>query len=250
MAFSTNRKTAVYGCSFVVAAAILAVLRSADRPIDDWPAYGHDAGSMRYSPLTDITRGNVSRLAVAWTFHTDDMSDGRNRPRSGFETTPIVVDGTLYLTSASNRIIALDPETGRQRWAYDPQVVTSGNYGDGLISRGLATWLDASARRDDPCRRRIFEATLDARLIAVDGSTGKPCEQFGRSGWVSLTDVPRYRPGVYHMTSPPVVVDDVVVVGSAINDNERVDAPSGAVRAFDARSGTLRWTARRPVRCR
>ena len=242
MAFSTNRKTAVYGCSFVVAAAILAVLRSADRPIDDWPAYGHDAGSMRYSPLTDITRGNVSRLAVAWTFHTDDMSDGRNRPRSGFETTPIVVDGTLYLTSASNRIIALDPETGRQRWAYDPQVVTSGNYGDGLISRGLATWLDASARRDDPCRRRIFEATLDARLIAVDGSTGKPCEQFGRSGWVSLTDVPRYRPGVYHMTSPPVVVDDVVVVGSAINDNERVDAPSGAVRAFDARSGTLRWT--------
>src|SRR6266853_1874455 len=239
---STWRWTAA-GAALVVATAVTAAVRSAGRPIDSWPVYGHDAGGMRFSPLTDITPRNVGRLAVAWTFHTGDMSDGRGgRERSGFETTPIVVDGTMYLTTASNRIIALDPETGRQRWAYDPGVDTRGFYGDGLISRGVATWLDPSARRDEPCRRRIYEATLDARLVAVDAATGKVCERFGRAGQVSLTNVSRYRAAVYHMTSPPAVVDDVVVVGSAINDNERVDAPSGAVRAFDVRSGALRWT--------
>jgi quinoprotein glucose dehydrogenase len=198
---------------------------------------------MRHSPLTDITRRNVDRLAVAWTFHSGDMPEGGgNRPRSGFETTPIVVDDTLFFTTGTNRIIALDPETGRQRWAFDPQIQTGGSYGDGLISRGVATWLDPAIPQGEPCRRRIYEATLDGRLVAVDGATGKPCERFGRTGQVSLTDVPRYRAGVYHMTSPPAVVDDVIVVGSSINDNERVDAPSGAVRAFDARSGALRWT--------
>jgi quinoprotein glucose dehydrogenase len=239
----TWRSIAACSGFILVTAVILTHVRSADRPIDDWPVYGHDAGGMRYSPLTDITRQNVERLAVAWTFHTGDTSDGGgNRPRSGFETTPIVVDGTLYLTTASNRMVALDPETGRQRWVYDPKVETRGDYGDGLISRGVTTWLDASVRTGEPCRRRIFEATLDARLVAVDGATGKPCERFGRSGEISLTDVQRYRAGVYHMTSPPAVVDDIVVVGSAINDNGLADAPSGAVRAFDARSGALRWT--------
>ena len=88
-------------------------LQAARPPVGDWASYGHDAGGMRYSPLTQITRANVSRLAVAWTYHTGDMSDGKNgTPRSGFETTPIVVDGTLYLTTGFNRVIALDPETG------------------------------------------------------------------------------------------------------------------------------------------
>jgi len=231
------------GCACIALAALMPAGQAAERPIDGWPVYGHDAGGMRHSPLTDITRRNVGRLAVAWTFHTGDMSvGGGNRPRSGFETTPIVVDDTLFFTTATNRIIALDPETGRQRWAFDPQIQTGGSYGDGLISRGVATWLDPAIPQGEPCRRRIYEATLDSRLVAVDGAAGKPCERFGRTGQVSLTDVPRYRAGVYHMTSPPAVVDDVIVVGSAINDNERVDAPSGAVRAFDARSGALRWT--------
>lgn len=231
------------GCACLVMAAMMPAGRAAEPPSDGWPVYGHDAGNMRRSPLTDITPRNVGRLAVAWTFHTGDTSDGGgDRPRSGFEATPIVVDDTLYFTTATNRIIALDPETGNQRWAFDPKIETRGSYGDGLISRGVAAWLDPAVQRGEPCRRRIYEATLDARLVAVDGATGKPCEHFGRSGQVGLTDVPRYGAGVYHMTSPPAVVDDIVVVGSAINDNERVDAPSGAVRAFDARSGVLRWT--------
>jgi quinoprotein glucose dehydrogenase len=214
-----------------------------DPIVDDWPFYGHDAGGMRHSPLTQITRANVSSLKIAWVYHTGDVSDGSDgRRRSGFETTPIVVDGALYLTTPFNRVVALDPETGAKRWSFDPLVDLHGEYGDGLINRGLATFLDPARRTGQPCRRRLFEATLDARLIALDAATGAPCADFGERGQVSLRGIPGYRPGWYHMTSPPAVVDDLVVVGSAIDDNQRTDMPSGVVRAFDARTGALRWT--------
>src|SRR5262249_5096574 len=212
-------------------------------PGADWPAYGHDPGGMRHSPLAQINRGNVSRLTIAWTYHTHDMSDGRSgTPRSGFETTPLVVDGTLYLTTAFNRVIALDPETGRERWAFDPKIDLHANYGDGLINRGLATWVDAGRRAGQPCRRRLFEATNDARLVAIDAANGTPCADFGTAGTVSLRDVAGYEPGTYHMTSPPAIVDNVVVVGSGINDNQRAKMASGVVRAFDVRSGAQRWS--------
>jgi quinoprotein glucose dehydrogenase len=198
---------------------------------------------MRYSPLSQINRQNVAKLKVAWVFHSGDISDGNDgRKRSGFETTPILVDGTLYLTTPFNRVIALDPATGAQRWSYDPKIDQTGDYGDGLVNRGVGTWLDAARPVGHPCRRRIFEATQDARLIALDAATGAPCADFGKSGQVTLRDVPGYRPGWYHMTSPPAVIDDLVVVGSAIDDNHRVDMPRGVVRAFDARSGALRWS--------
>jgi quinoprotein glucose dehydrogenase len=209
---------------------------------DDWAYYGHDAGGARYSPLAQINRENVSQLQVAWTFHTVDISTGNDgKHRSGLETTPILVDGILYLTTGFNRVFALNPETGKQLWVYDPMVDLAGEYGDGLINRGVATWLDASRAKGKPCRRRIYEATLDARLIALDGATGEPCRDFGNRGQISLRDVARYMPGRYHETSPPAVIDDVVVVGSAIDDNSRAEMPSGVVRGFDARTGALLW---------
>ncbi len=211
--------------------------------IGEWPAYGHDPGGTRYSPLTQINRGNVKQLKVAWIFHTGDVSNGSGgRGRSGFETTPIMVDGLLFLTTPFNRVIALDPETGKQRWSYDPKVDLAVGYGDGLINRGVATWLDAAKAAGKPCRRRIFEETLDARLIALDAASGTLCGQFGHNGEVSLKAVPRFHNGWYHMTSPPAIIDGLVIVGSAIDDNTRVDMPSGEVRAFDARTGDLRWT--------
>ncbi len=217
----------------------------AKAPAGDWPAYGHDAAGTRYSPLTQINRDNVANLKVAWTFHVEDISDGSGgRKRSGLETTPILVDGTLFLTSGFNRVFALDPETGKQRWVYDPLIDTTVEYGDGLINRGVATWVDASraaGAAGKPCRRRIYEATLDARLIALDGATGIPCADFGSHGQVSLRNVARYRSGWYHMTSAPTVIGDVVVVGSAIDDNARVDMASGEVRGFNARTGALIW---------
>jgi quinoprotein glucose dehydrogenase len=211
----------------------------------NWPYYGGDSGGMRYSGLTKINRGNVLKLKIAWTFHTGDVSDGKHgKQRSGFETTPIVVDDTLFLTTGFNRVIALDPETGTVRWAYDPKIDPTWDYGDALVNRGVATWLDpmAATGTGRPCRRRIYEAALDARLIALDAATGIPCADFGENGQVSLRNVARYVAGRYHMTSPPAVIDDLVIVGSAINDNNRVDMASGVVRAFDARTGALRWS--------
>jgi membrane-bound PQQ-dependent dehydrogenase (glucose/quinate/shikimate family) len=220
--------------------------RSQEQPgtaADGWPYYGHDGGGMRYSPLTQINRQNVAQLKVAWTFHTGEIADGSHtRNRSGFETTPLVVDGILYFTTPFNRIIALDPESGAQRWAYDPKTDLNLDYGDGLVNRGAATWLDSRRSAGPACRRRIFEATQDARLVAVDAATGAPCADFGKNGQVSLTDVADYHSGWYHMTSPPAVIDDLVIVGSAIDDNHRVNMARGVVRAFDARSGTLRWS--------
>ncbi|HXO05652.1 MAG TPA: PQQ-binding-like beta-propeller repeat protein, partial [Candidatus Sulfotelmatobacter sp.] len=225
----------------------LFVIRAASVPggdqKDDWPVYGHDPGGMRFSPLTQINPQNVAQLKVAWTFHTGDISNGSGgRKRSGFETTPILVDGTLYLTTGFNRVIALDPETGKQRWAYDPLLEQAADYGDGMINRGVATWLDSDRAEGKLCHRRIFEATLDARLIALDAATGAPCADFGASGQVNLRNVARYLPGQYHMTSAPTVIGDIVVVGSAINDNSRVDMPSGVVRGFDVRTGALLWS--------
>ena len=217
--------------------------QNAEREAEDWPYYGHDPGGIRHSPLAQIDRDNVAKLQVAWTFHTGEIEDGSGRrKRSGFETTPIVVDGTLYFTTPFNRVIALDPETGKQRWAYDPKTNLDLDYGDGLVNRGVSTWLDSSRPSGRACRRRIFEATQDARLISIDAADGKPCADFGKDGQVSLTNVGDYHSGWYHMTSPPAVVDDLVIVGSAIDDNHRVNMARGVVRAFDARSGALRWS--------
>lgn len=208
-----------------------------------WPNYGNDPGGMRYSPLAQINSENVTKLQVAWMFHTGDISEGNgDRRRSGFESTPVMADGTLYVTTPFNRVIALDPATGKQRWAFNPRIDQMWQSGDGLINRGVATWLDEKLLPGKACRRRIFEATIDARLVAIDAATGSPCADFGSGGEVSLRDVPGFRAGWYHMTSPPAVVDDVVVVGSAVDDNTRNDMPSGVVRGFDARTGKLRWS--------
>ncbi|MBV9074616.1 MAG: pyrroloquinoline quinone-dependent dehydrogenase [Acidobacteria bacterium] len=209
----------------------------------EWPNYGNDAGGMRHSPLSQINSENVTKLQVAWTFHTGDISDGKGeRRRSGFETTPIMVDGTLYLTTPFNRIIALDPETGKQRWAFDPKIDPTWQSGDGLVNRGVSIWRNKDEKPSQPCVRRIFETTIDARLVVIDAATGKPCTDFGTRGEVSLRDVSGFHAGWYHMTSPPAVVDDIVIVGSAIDDNSRNDMPSGVVRGFDVRTGKLLWS--------
>ena len=210
----------------------------------EWPNYGNDPGGMRYSPLTQINRDNVSKLKVAWVYHTGDVSDGKKYPRrSEFESTPIFIDGTLYLSTAFNRVVALDPANGKERWTFDPKINLGSRYSEGLMNRGVSTWLDTGRKPHAECRRRIFLATIDARLIALDAASGKPCRDFGDAGQLDLTRgiVNIIRAGEYEETSPPAIIDDLVVVGSAIADNDRVDSPSGLVRAFDGRTGELRW---------
>jgi quinoprotein glucose dehydrogenase len=228
----------------IILAGAVAVLLAGARlaHADEWAAYGRDLAGTRFSPLKEITPANVAQLKPAWTFHAGDISDGKGRaPRSGFETTPLMIDGRLYLTTGFNRVIALDPATGKQLWAYDPKVFKEIGYGDGLINRGVAAWRDPKAAKSAACALRLYEATLDARLVSVDAATGQPCADFGTKGEVSLRDVARYRIGTYHMTSPPIVVDGVVVVGSAIDDNWLAEMPSGAVRGYDAKTGRKLW---------
>ena len=217
----------------------------ADRATADWPAHGGDAGGQRFSTLTQIDRGNVARLEVAWEFRTGDVSDGTSGvPWTAFQMTPIVVDGTMYISTPFNRVVALDPETGREKWRFDPKIDRRAPHPEGLINRGVSLWTDARANAREPCRQRVFMGTIDGRLFALDAATGRPCTDFGTGGQVDLKrGVAGVRgPGDYELKSAPAIAGDLVVVGSSVVDNDRVDAPSGVVRAFDARTGTLAWS--------
>ncbi len=238
-----KRKLLIIMALALLAPPCVLAQRSASREVY-WPHYGDQSGGMRFSPLTQIDTENVSKLKIAWEFHTGDISRGENgRQKSSFESTPIVVDGTLYVSTPFSRVIALDPATGKQKWAYDSHIDLSTGYADGLINRGVSTWLDPARTTGQPCRRRIFIGTIDARLIALDAATGKTCSDFGKDGEIDVTaTIPRIsRRGQYEETSPPAVIDDLVIVGSGISDNEKADMPPGVVRAFDARTGRLRW---------
>ena len=221
---------------------IAASVRAAD---SDWSVYGANPGGTRYSPLQQVTRENAGKLRVAWTYHTGALQpETALNEKAAFESTPILVDGVLYLTTPFNRIIALDPAKGTERWTYDPKVDRSRGYSE-VTSRGVAAWTDTKIAAGAPCQLRIFEGTIDARLIAVDGKTGQACGDFGAGGVVDLTRGvvfgPEFR-GDYQVTSAPTVVGDVVITGSSIGDNGAVDMPRGVVRAYDARTGALRWT--------
>jgi quinoprotein glucose dehydrogenase len=209
-----------------------------------WPHYGGDEGGSRYSSAAQINRDNVARLQLAWTYRTGDISDGSDgRSKSKFEATPILFNDTLFLSTPFGRVIALDPSNGTQKWAYDPEINLKAHYSEGLVSRGVSAWEDMSAPQNAACKRSIFIGTIDARLIAIDAASGKPCPRFGTNGQIDLkTGVGKIDDGEYEVTSPPSVVNGVVVVGSAIGDNRRVDSERGIVRAFDAKTGTLRWT--------
>jgi quinoprotein glucose dehydrogenase len=218
-------------------------------PSVEWPVYGGDAGASRYTSAAQVASSNVASLQRVWVYQTgaSSIEAAVTHPKGkspNFEATPIVVDGSLYFSTPLGRVIALDPERGAERWTYDARVDTSGNYGD-FANRGVATWLDLGRRAGDRCRRRIFLATIDARLIALDAATGQPCKDFGSNGTVYLTrglpEPPEYL-GEYEQTSPPTVVNGLVVVGFAGADNNRIDGPRGTVRAFDARSGVIRWS--------
>ncbi len=211
----------------------------------DWPAYGRDPGGARFSPLAQIDRGNVARLAVAWTYHTGepDMATMPHRPPA-LEVTPLVVDGRMYLSTPQGRVVALDPATGVERWRFDAGVNPHRGYGD-FASRGVSYWRDARAASGTPCARRIFAATIDAHLVALDAASGKPCAGFGTAGVVDLRAglrVPPLEFEFYEVTSPPAVVGDLVITGSAVADNTSFAPASGEVRAFDARTGALKWT--------
>jgi len=237
---------ALAGAAVTGAAAVCALLLGAPAHAersDGWAHYGGDAGGQRYSPLTQIDRNNVTTLEKAWTYRTGELGEGfRRRDKLAFEATPILVEGLLYLSTPTNIVIALDPATGEERWRYDTRVARDVWYAE-ATSRGVSSWVDLAAGPEQRCRHRIFVGTLDARLIAMDGRTGERCRDFGTGGRVDLGSGVRLTDrGDYLVTSPPAIYRELVIVGSAIGDNRAVEVELGTVRAYDVRSGVLRWS--------
>ncbi len=224
-------------------------ISTAAEAVADWPYTEGSAGGGRYSTLRDIDRENVDRLVEVWRYRHGDVRSGGFLPDkelkgTAFESTPLMVDGRLIFTTPFNRIIALDPETGEELWTFDPEVDLDRRFANMIINRGVAYW--RGDREDDICSPRVFLATLDARLIAVDASTGKKCLTFGYDGEIDLTlgIEPLVDPWEYNMTSPPTVVGDRVIVGSSIADIVRRVSPPGDVRALDVRTGEQVWRFR------
>ena len=228
-------------------AALLAVLITATLHGQEigWTANGRDPEGTRYLPASVITRENVSRLEVAWTYRTGE-ADSRfaTRKPTAFEATPLVIDGTMYVGTPLGRVIALDAATGKERWTFDPGIARNITYGD-FAGRGVSTWLDPAAAPDAACRRRIFVATPESQLYAIDARDGRACPGFGRQGMVDLKSglrIAPFEPAAYSVTSPPLVINGLVITGSSVADNTRPDLPSGEVRAYDARTGALKWS--------
>jgi quinoprotein glucose dehydrogenase len=224
-----------------LALAVAPALAQPPVPDASWPTYGGDPGGQRYTSAAQINRQNVDQLQVAWTFHTGIPAAAKAAMKdASSEATPVLFKGSLYLSSPYDEVFAIDPETGAKRWSYDPQVDWGRSIGT-IASRGVASW-SSGQKGPGKCADRIFLGTLDGRLIALDAATGEACADFGSNGNVDLTVGVEYRKGDdFAITSPPTVVGDVVVIGSGIADNLRVDVELGVVRGYDARTGKLLW---------
>jgi quinoprotein glucose dehydrogenase len=207
----------VRAAAFLAAAATLS---GAAREGRDWPAYGGGAAQIRYSSLTQINRSNVGRLAVAWTYDCGETG--------GLQTNPIVVDGVLFTTTPKHRVVALDAGTGAVKWTFD-----SGIEGRGP-NRGVSYWADGD-------EARIFTGQGQF-LYALDARTGRAVADFGRDGRVDLREGLGRDPATQSvlLTTPGVVYKDLLIVGGRVS--EGLPASPGDIRAYDVRTGALRWT--------
>ncbi|WP_372758176.1 pyrroloquinoline quinone-dependent dehydrogenase [Litorivivens sp.] len=201
----------------------------------------HQSGT-QFSSLDQINASNVANLELAWEFHTGDLPpEDLTGKLVAFEDQPTLVDGNLMICSTKRKIFAIDPATGKQRWMFDPKDPLETGIGMRKC-RGISHWVDKQAEAGAACASRILLGTADYRLLAIDAKTGKPCEGFGEMGEVDIPiDKPEIMPGEVIATSHPAVINDVIVVGSSVADNQRVKAPSGRVMAYHARTGKFLW---------
>ena len=235
--------------AWVVLACGLAYAQASSVAVDqEWRAYGHDPGGMRFSPLKQINRSNVQQLQRAWTYHTGETNwSSFSVPGDiqAFESTPLMVDGVLYFTTPASRAIALDAETGKAIWVFDPFSGATGSR-HSLKNRGAAYWEGNSPVRCSGGKhksdKRIFYTTVDGRLFALDAQTGKPCKSFGNEGAINLRQgvADRWPKAQFEATSPPAIYKDLLIVGAGLQEFPS-QGPSGAVRAFDVRTGKLVW---------
>lgn len=205
-----------------------------------WESYGGEGGS-QYTPLDQIHPGNLDQVVEAWTFRTGDLNQGFEHKGHSFQTNPIFWNGLLFFSTSANWAIAVDAATGREIWRFDAELPKDIGYSESA-SRGVSLWHGERPNEQGLCQHRIFLGTLIGEVIALDAGTGRICADFGIAGRVDLSrGVGDVDIGDYGITSPPAVMGDQIVVGSAIGDNRAVRSERGIVRALDARSGALRW---------
>lgn len=227
------------------APALLAGQPLAPLPCGDWPHWGRTPSGTRFAAASQITPANVSALKVAWTYRTGEIP----KDPAAFVTTPLHVNGKLYGCTQSNVIFALDGDTGKELWRYDPRA--SGNfrprcrglgYHDGSLAGSTSSGPRVLGAPIGVCVRRIISTTVDARLVAVDAETGALCPGFGDKGVVNLrVGMGAVKPGFYFPTAAPTIMRNLVIIGGLVRDNEETDEPSGVVRAFDVHTGALVW---------
>ena len=200
----------------------------------EWTHYGASAGGDSYSSADQINRDNVSNLVEAWVFNTGEDPE----TRSTFQSTPIEIDGDLFLCSPSNRVFSLDGDTGRLNWSYDPKV--NRDKIPFFVCRGPSHHL--TPNYDESCASRLIMGTVDDRLLALDAKTGLLCSEFGNDGQVDITPgLGELLPGHHYVSSPPAIIGDIAVIGSFIMDNQSNFQPPGVVRAYNVYSGELVW---------
>lgn len=203
-----------------------------------WAYYGQNAGGTRYTSLKQINRSNVTKLKVAWTYRTGELKKYEGTSlleQAAFESTPVLIGRTLYFSTPSSRVFAVDAATGQERWVYDPGINLKMGFSE-FASRGVAAWPAGASEA-----QLILLGTIDGRLIALDAGTGKPAVSFGTRGVIDLHDGLGGH-GAIQETSPPTIAGDLVIVGGALGDNQRFDYPPGLIRAYNVHSGTLVWS--------
>ncbi|KAB8313741.1 membrane-bound PQQ-dependent dehydrogenase, glucose/quinate/shikimate family [Erwinia endophytica] len=215
---------------------------------NDWVAYGGNNNGQRFSALKQISTDNVSNLQVAWTYHTGDLRNAQDATEYTFEATPIKVNNTLYFCTPHNEVHALNPETGELKWKYEPTKDRS-YLQQHQTCRGVSYYEAPPAENSvqsavtTVCRKRIFNAANDAKLLAIDADTGKLCSDFGNHGIVDLSaNMGKVRPHALMQTAAPLVAGNLVIVGGSVMDNGyNRGNPSGVIRAYDVITGRLVW---------
>lgn len=210
-------------------------------PAGEWHQYGRTPFGQRYSPLDQINTENVNTLKVAWQYQTGDVKLPDDVGETTYQVTPLKIGDTLYMCTPHNWAIALDAATGKEKWKYDSN---SGMNPDRQhqTCRGVTYYADPAATAGTTCATRVYLPTSDARLIALDAETGDVCTSFADNGVLRLEQGMPYNPaGYYYSTSPPVITDEKIIIGGAVNDNYSIHSQSGVIRAFDVKTGALIW---------
>jgi quinoprotein glucose dehydrogenase len=228
-------------CTLILILTNVAVAAQQGAKKGEWRFYGGDNGATKYSPLEQINKENAGQLKIAWTWDSPDLplqKENRMLGAFAFETTPLMVHGALYASTSLSQVAAINARTGQTIWVFNPEAYKRGRPTNlGFVHRGVAYWTDGK-------QERLFIATADAYLWAIDARTGKAVADFGEGGKLNLAQAIPFAANArnYAVTSPPVICRDVVMVGASISDGPTTkEMPRGDIQAFDVRTGKPLW---------